>query len=86
MGVWKCLKGAQTMMNDRQRLRRLNEALDASEAEVTQIEQEIAAHHQNDDADMEELKRRRNLAQAKANALQAVFDSDFFQPRKSSDA
>jgi hypothetical protein len=68
------------MMNDRKRLRRLNEALDASEAEVAQIESEIATH--TDDSDMEELKRRRNLAQAKANALQAVFDSDFFQPRK----
>jgi multidrug resistance efflux pump len=73
------------MMNDRQRLRRLNEALDASENEVAQIESEIAAHD-DQDTDIDELKRRRNLAQAKANALQAVFDADFFLPRKSSEA
>jgi hypothetical protein len=70
------------MMNDRQRLRRLNEALNASEAEVAQIESEIAAHQDDESLDIDELKRRRNLAQAKANALQAVFDSDFFTPRK----
>ena len=75
-------RGPRPMMNDRQRLRRLNEALDASEAEVANIDSEIAAHHDDADADMDELKRRRNLAQAKANALQAVFESDFFQPRK----
>ena len=69
------------MINDRQRLRRLNEALEASEAELAQIEAEIAA---NEDApELDQLRHRRNLAQAKTNALQSVFDSDFnLAPRK----
>ncbi len=70
------------MMNDRQRLSRLNKALDSSEADLAQIEAEIAANQ--DPAQAEELMRRRNLAQAKANALQAVFDADFnLAPRSS---
>ena len=69
------------MMNDRQRLSRLNKALDASEAELAKIEAELEANR--DPAQAEELLRRRNLALAKANALQAVFDADFnLQPRR----
>lgn len=69
------------MMNDRQRLRRLNEALDASEAELALIEAELAANH--DASELDRLRHRYNLAKAKANALQAVFDADFnLAPRK----
>lgn len=69
------------MMNDRQRLRRLNEALDASEADLAQIEADIAANQEGSEVDR--LKHRRNLAKAKTNALQAVFDADFnLAPRR----
>ncbi len=70
------------MMNDRQRISRLNKALDASEAEVAQIEAELAAVE--DPMELQNLQRRRNLALAKVNALQAVFDADFnLAPRNS---
>lgn len=65
-------------MNDRTRLKRLNRQLDLSESELSRLSHEIDAT--DDLGALEDLNRLRNLAQARADALQAEFDADF-EPR-----